>query len=89
MRKFNQREETKCKGLNFSGTEFELNSNGYVFSDGLFIFHIAEYCVIPEELITDNGLEVIYFRKSSRYIYSSYHIKFILFTVYQSIFKSL
>lgn len=89
MQKFHQKEEIKCKGSNFSRTEFELNSNSYVFSDELFIFHIAEYCVIPEELITDNGLEVIYFRKSSRYINSSCHIKFMLFTVYQSIFKSL
>lgn len=55
----------------------------------LFIFHIAEYCVIPEELIADKGLEVIYFRKSSRYINSRCHIKFVLFRVYQSIFKSL
>lgn len=69
-----------------SSTEFGLNSNGYVFSDELFIFHITEYCVIPEELIIDNVLEVSCFRKSSRYINSSCHIKFVLFTVYQSIY---
>jgi len=89
VHKFNQREETKCKVLNSSSTEFELNSTGYVFSAELFIFPIAEYCVIPEELMADNRLEVIYFGKFSRCIYSSCHIKFILFTVYQSIFKSL
>lgn len=37
--------------LNFSNTEFELKSNVHIFLDELFIFHIAEYCVIPEELI--------------------------------------
>lgn len=52
----------KSNVVNFSSAELELNSNGYVFLDELFIFYIAEYSVIPEELIIDNGLEVIYFR---------------------------
>lgn len=52
----------KSNVVNFSNAELELNSNGYVFLDELFIFYIAEYSVIPEELIIDNGLEVIYFR---------------------------
>lgn len=61
-----------------------------IISDSeLLIFHIAECCMIPEELITDKELEVIYFRKTSRYINSRCHIKFVLFTVYQYIFKSL
>lgn len=83
--------------LNFSNTEFELKSNVHIFLDELFIFHIAEYCVIPEELIkhgSNNKLKVIRLRSnifhiSSRYISSSHYIKFLLFTVYQSIFKSL
>lgn len=54
-----------------------------IISDSeLFTFHIAEYCVIPEELIADKGLEVIYFRKSSRYIIQDaisnlYYLRFI------------
>lgn len=78
VQKFHQWEEAKCKGLNFSSTEFELNSDGYVFSDELFILHIAEYCVIPEELILDNQLGVIYFRKSS----SQFKLPYQIHTIY-------
>ena len=72
--------------VNFSSAELQLNSNEYVFLDEFFIFYIAEYSAITEELITDNVLKVIYFRTSCRYINANHCIKFILFTVYQSIF---